>query len=208
MKLKLTLAALFALAPFVAAAQGPAPTPAPTTPPAVQEGKQAPATPAAGKALTTDDVNAWLDGYMPYALATGDLAGAVVAVVKDGQPLTMRGFGYSDLKTQKTVDPELTLFRPGSVSKLFTWTAVMQQVQAGKLDLVITDLNMPVMNGLELIRALRKLPSAVGMPIVFLTTESNDTVKQEAKSAGATGWITKPFKPEQLLAVVAKLVRT
>jgi two-component system chemotaxis response regulator CheY len=52
-----------------------------------------------------------------------------------------------------------------------------------------------------------KLPSAVGMPIVFLTTESNDTVKQEAKSAGATGWITKPFKPEQLLAVVAKLVR-
>ena len=50
-------------------------------------------------------------------------------------------------------------------------------------------------------------PGAVGMPIVFLTTESNDTVKQEAKSAGATGWITKPFKPEQLLAVVAKLVR-
>ncbi|MET4312472.1 response regulator [Bradyrhizobium sp. RT4b] len=83
----------------------------------------------------------------------------------------------------------------------------LAKAQAGKLDLVITDLNMPVMNGLELIRALRKLPSAVGMPIVFLTTESNDTVKQEAKSAGATGWITKPFKPEQLLAVVGKLVR-
>ena len=83
----------------------------------------------------------------------------------------------------------------------------LAKAQAGKLDLVITDLNMPVMNGLELIKALRKLPNAVGMPIVFLTTESNDTVKQEAKSAGATGWITKPFKPEQLLAVVAKLVR-
>jgi len=83
----------------------------------------------------------------------------------------------------------------------------LDMIEALDPDLLVTDLNMPVMNGLELIRALRKLPSAVGMPIVFLTTESNDTVKQEAKSAGATGWITKPFKPEQLLAVVGKLVR-
>ena len=72
---------------------------------------------------------------------------------------------------------------------------------------MITDLNMPVMNGLQMIRALRALPQGVGVPIVFLTTESDDAVKQEAKAAGATGWITKPFKPEQLLAVVAKLVR-
>jgi CubicO group peptidase (beta-lactamase class C family) len=85
--------------------------------------------------LTKADVDAWLDGYMPYALKVGAIPGAVVVVVKDGQPLTMRGFGYSDLKTQKPVDPELTLFRPGSVSKLFTWTAVMQLVQAGKLNL-------------------------------------------------------------------------
>ena len=76
-----------------------------------------------------------------------------------------------------------------------------------RYDLVITDLNMPVMNGLEMIRGMRALPSFTGVPIVFLTTESNDSVKQEAKAAGATGWITKPFKPEQLLAVVAKLVR-
>ncbi|MFH0295693.1 response regulator [Bradyrhizobium sp. 31Argb] len=62
--------------------------------------------------------------------------------------------------------------------------------------------------GLAKAQALRKLPSQVGLPIVFLTTESNDAVKQEAKSAGATGWITKPFKPEQLLAVVNKLVRS
>lgn len=68
----------------------------------------------------------------------------------------------------------------------------LAKAQAGKLDLVITDLNMPVMNGLELIRALRKLPSAVGMPIVFLTTESNDTVKQEAKSAGARAGSPSP----------------
>jgi two-component system chemotaxis response regulator CheY len=84
----------------------------------------------------------------------------------------------------------------------------LEKAKAAKPDLVITDLNMPVMNGLELIRALRKLPSLTGLPIVFLTTESNDTVKQEAKSAGATGWITKPFKPDQLLAVVSKLVRS
>jgi CubicO group peptidase (beta-lactamase class C family) len=136
MKLKLTLAALFALATFAAAAQGPAPAASPTTPPAVQEGKQAPTAPAAtGKALTADDVNAWLDGYMPYALATGDLAGAVVVVVKDGQIVTERGFGYADVAAKKPVDPKLTLFRPGSTSKLFTWTAVMQLVEQGKLDL-------------------------------------------------------------------------
>jgi two-component system chemotaxis response regulator CheY len=76
------------------------------------------------------------------------------------------------------------------------------------MDLVITDLNMPVMNGLELIKALRALPTLAGLPIVFLTTESNDAIKQQAKAAGATGWITKPFQPAQLLAVVGKLVRS
>jgi CubicO group peptidase (beta-lactamase class C family) len=90
---------------------------------------------ASPHSLTQADVDAWLDGFMPYALKAGDIPGAVVVVVKDGQPLTMRGFGYSDVKTAKLVDPNLTLFRPGSVSKLLTWTAVMQQVQAGRLDL-------------------------------------------------------------------------
>jgi two-component system, chemotaxis family, chemotaxis protein CheY len=84
----------------------------------------------------------------------------------------------------------------------------LEKAKSNRLDLVITDLNMPVMNGLELIRALRALPALLGLPIVFLTTESNDVVKQEAKKAGATGWITKPFKQEQLLAVVSKLVRS
>src|SRR5882672_4656259 len=85
--------------------------------------------------LTADDVNAWLDGYMPYALETGDIAGAVVAVVKDGAILTERGYGYSDKEKKTPVDPKTTLFRPGSVSKLVTWTAVMQQVEQGKIDL-------------------------------------------------------------------------
>jgi two-component system chemotaxis response regulator CheY len=84
----------------------------------------------------------------------------------------------------------------------------LEKAKASRPDLIITDLNMPVMNGIELIKALRALPAMTGLPIVFLTTESNDAIKQQAKAAGATGWITKPFKPEQLLTVVSKLVRS
>jgi CubicO group peptidase (beta-lactamase class C family) len=93
-----------------------------------------PGAPAAHE-LTADDANAWLDGYLPYALKTGDIAGAVVAIVKDGAVLTGRGYGFSDVEKRTPVDPKLTLFRPGSVSKLLTWTAVMQQVEQGKIDL-------------------------------------------------------------------------
>ena len=93
-----------------------------------------PAEPA-GAELTKTDVDAWLDGFMPYAIESGDIAGAVVVVVKDGQVLTQRGFGYADLEKRTPVDPETTLFRTGSVSKLTTWTAVMQLVEQGKLDL-------------------------------------------------------------------------
>jgi CubicO group peptidase (beta-lactamase class C family) len=89
----------------------------------------------AAPALTADDLNSWLDGYMPYAMDTGDIAGAVVAVVKDGAILTERGYGFSDVAKHTPVDPKLTLFRPGSVSKLVTWTAVMQLVEQGKIDL-------------------------------------------------------------------------
>ncbi len=91
--------------------------------------------PTAAAPLTVPDVDAWLDGYMPYALKTGDIPGAVVVVVKDGQVLTERGYGYSDVENRTPVDAAQTLFRPGSVSKLFTWTAVMQQVEQGKIDL-------------------------------------------------------------------------
>ncbi|CAM3269996.1 Serine hydrolase [Sphingomonas antarctica] len=94
----------------------------------------------AGIPLTKSDADAWLDGYMPYALRTADIAGAVVVLVKDGQVLTARGYGYADVAKHKPIDPYRTLFRPGSVSKLITWTAVMQQVEAGKLDLD-TDVN-------------------------------------------------------------------
>lgn len=100
---------------------------------------KAPAQPAhaapALSLMTKSDVDAWLDGYMPYALKRGDAAGAVVVVVKDGAVLTQRGFGYADVAKRRPVDPETTLFRQASVSKLFTWTAVMQMVEQGKVDL-------------------------------------------------------------------------
>jgi CubicO group peptidase (beta-lactamase class C family) len=111
----------------------------------------APAVPG-GHELSRTDVDAWLDGYMPYAIARGDIAGAVVVVVKDGQVLTQRGYGFSDVEKRTPVSPETTLFRPGSVSKLFTWTAVMQLVEQGKLDLdkdvnAYLDFKIPERNG-------------------------------------------------------------
>ena len=86
-------------------------------------------------ALSGADVETWLDGYFPYALYSGDIAGAVVVVVKDDQVLFEKGYGYADYAAGKPVDPKSTLFRWGSVSKLFTWTAVMQLVEQGKIDL-------------------------------------------------------------------------
>ncbi len=73
-------------------------------------------------------------------------------------------------------------------------------------DLVITDLNMPEMDGLTMIRELRKKPSYAGVPILFLTTESDASIKSQAKAAGATGWITKPFASDQLARIVDKVL--
>lgn len=90
---------------------------------------------AAVPALTKADVDIWLDGFMPLALSQGDIAGAVVVIVKDGSILTQRGYGYADLAARRPMDPERTLLRVGSVSKLFTWTALMQLVERGKVAL-------------------------------------------------------------------------
>lgn len=73
------------------------------------------------------------------------------------------------------------------------------------IDVVITDLNMPNMNGFELIRALRANPTYKFTPILMLTTEGDDSKKTEGKAAGATGWIVKPFNPEKLVQVVGKV---
>lgn len=74
------------------------------------------------------------------------------------------------------------------------------------VNLVITDLNMPNLDGIGLIRSLRANPACKGIPILMLTTESQEARKQEGKAAGATGWIVKPFTTQQLLAVVKKLL--
>ncbi|PLX92686.1 MAG: two-component system response regulator [Desulfuromonas sp.] len=74
-------------------------------------------------------------------------------------------------------------------------------------DLLITDLNMPLMDGITLAGTVRKLPGKRFMPILMLTTESSEAQKQAAKSVGASGWITKPFKPNQLLSVVKMVLK-
>jgi len=83
----------------------------------------------------------------------------------------------------------------------------LRKLNGGKVNMVITDLNMPNMNGIELTRALRADADHKFVPIILLTTESQDAKKQEGRAAGATGWIVKPFNPEQLLAVVNKVLR-
>ncbi|MGD0470588.1 MAG: serine hydrolase domain-containing protein [Terriglobales bacterium] len=85
--------------------------------------------------MTNADVSAFLDGIMPLQLAREDIAGAVIVVVKDGKILFAKGYGYANVEKRIPVSPDATLFRPGSISKLFNWTAIMQQVEQGKLDL-------------------------------------------------------------------------
>jgi two-component system chemotaxis response regulator CheY len=82
----------------------------------------------------------------------------------------------------------------------------LQQLNGHKVDVIITDLNMPVMDGIAFIRKLRELPATKYTPVLMLTTESQSSLKQEAKAAGATGWIVKPFQPAKLLDVIAKIL--
>src|SRR5262249_58991637 len=91
--------------------------------------------PAPPHEMTQVDVESFLDGFMPMQLQRENIAGAVVLVVKDNRVLFAKGYGYSDAEKKIPVFPDGTLFRPGSISKLFTWTAVMQLVERGKLDL-------------------------------------------------------------------------
>ena len=106
--------------------------PATSAPPAEAAGST-----ATGAAPTLDaaDLHTFFDGLVPYMLKRNDIAGAVLVVVKDGKPIFAQGYGYADVAKRTPVIPGQTLFRIGSVSKLFTWTAVMQLVAAGKIDL-------------------------------------------------------------------------
>lgn len=118
------LAGLIATSAAIAQpSSAPSPTPAPT-----------PSATRLPAALTRADLEAFLDGYVPLALARADAAGAVVAVVKDGQPLLVKGYGLADVQAGRRMTGN-TVIRPGSVTKLFTWTAVMQLVEQGRIDL-------------------------------------------------------------------------
>ncbi len=82
----------------------------------------------------------------------------------------------------------------------------LKKINSLTIDMLITDMNMPNMGGIELIRKVRAIPRIKFIPIIMLTTESQAAKKQEGKKAGATGWIVKPFRPEQLVAVVKKVL--
>nr|WP_232332900.1 serine hydrolase domain-containing protein [Novosphingobium aquimarinum] len=147
--------------------------------------------------LTAQDLDAWLDGYMPYALRSGDLAGAVVTVVKDGQVITAKGYGYADVAKRKPVDPARTLFRPGSVSKLITWTAVMQQVEEGKIDLdadinQYLDFKIPARHGKP--ATMRQLMThTAGFEEAY-----KDLISYDPKSPQPLGTYLKRWTPERI----------
>ncbi len=122
-----------------------------------------------GHELTAEDLGSFLDGYMPQQIEHADIAGAVIAVVKDGKLLFAKGYGYADVAKKTPISPETTLFRPGSISKLFTWTSVMQQVELGKLDL-----DRDVNDYLDF-----KIPPAFGKPITLRNIMTHSTGFEE-----------------------------
>jgi CubicO group peptidase (beta-lactamase class C family) len=133
--------------------------------------------------LTAVDLEEFLDTRVPVRLANSDIAGAVFVVVKNGQTLLSKAYGLADVKTKRPMSPNETLIRPGSIAKLFTWTAVMQQVELRNLDL-----DLDVNNYLDF-----KIPEAFGKAITLRnimthTTGFEDTFKQ---------LIT--YKPERLV---------
>lgn len=157
----------------VPSAAVPAPASSSAAPAAVpvQEATSAPA-------LTAQDAQTFFDSLVPYALHRGDIAGGVIVVVKDGQILFAKGYGYADVAKRKPVQADRTLFRVGSISKTFTWTAVMQLVGEGKIDL-----DADVNRYLDF-----KIPEKFGKPITMrdlmtMTPGFEDTVRDEFLSS-------------------------
>jgi CubicO group peptidase (beta-lactamase class C family) len=107
--------------------------------------------------MTAVDVETFLDGLVPLQIKQDDIAGVTISIVKDGKLLFAKGYGYADVEKKKPVSAQETMFRPGSVSKLFTWTAIMQLFEQGKLDL-----DRDVNDYLDY-----KIPDAFGKPITL-----------------------------------------
>jgi two-component system, chemotaxis family, chemotaxis protein CheY len=121
---------------------------------------------------------------MPKRILAADDSESIRQVVR----LVLTGAGYEVIEA---VDGREALSKLGEVP----------------VNLILTDLNMPNLDGVGLIKAVRSSPAHRLTPIVMVTTESADEKKQQGKAAGATGWVVKPFTPDQLLAVVKKLIR-
>ena len=155
--------------------------------------------PSGAHALTEADVDSWLDGYMPCALRVGDIAGAVVSVVKDGKILTARGYGFSDVARRTPVDPDRTLFRPGSVSKLVTWTAAMQLVGQHRLDLdrdvnAYLDFAIPPYQGQPI--TLRQIMThTAGFNERGKSTASSDPKEEQPLDAYLKAWVPERIYP-------------
>ena len=151
----LLIAAAF---PGATSAQGPlAPNPLTPVQHASASTSSGPSRPTVAHILTREDLEPWLDGIMTYGLKRGDVAGGVVVVVKDGQPFLEKGYGYADVAHKTPVSPDGTLFRIGSIGKLFTWTAVMQLVEQHRIDL-----DRDVNDYLDF-----KIPAKFGKPITM-----------------------------------------
>jgi CubicO group peptidase (beta-lactamase class C family) len=156
-----TSIAAFLVLVSTAFAQGPAPTPIQVPPAPGKPASAAPtATPDQPHQITRADLEPFLDSLIASQLARQDIAGATVGVVKDGSILFSKGYGYADVAAKKPVSPETTLFRPGSISKLFTAISVMQLVEQGKLDLnrdVADYLDFPIQKSFPEPITLRRL---------------------------------------------------
>lgn len=155
--------------------------------------------------LTAADAGAWLDGLFPYGLKKNDLAGAVVVVVKDGQILAAKGYGYADVAAKKPVDPMTTLFRVGSISKTFTWTAVMQLVEQGRLDLdadvnKYLDFAIPPREGKPI--TLRELMTHTpGFEETFKNLGTDQTSRLMSNEAWVKEWVPeRVFPPGEVSA--------
>lgn len=98
---------------------------------------------------------------------------------------------------------------PIDVKQYLAAQDALAEIQNGTVvpDLIITDLNMPVMNGFEFLQELRKLPVTQRTPVLMLTTETKDELKQQGKALGLTGWIVKPFNPAQLKQAISRVLR-
>ncbi|MDP2955406.1 MAG: serine hydrolase domain-containing protein [Longimicrobiales bacterium] len=169
--LRLPLLVALVATPFASSSAAPLPTQEAQDSLAVAPPRSGPTDPA--------ELEAFLDGVMRLQLDEHNTVGAVVTVVKDGQVFFTKGYGYSDWKARTPVDPERTLFRIGSISKLFVWTSVMQLVEDGVLDLD-TDIN-EYLDGVE-------IPAAFDRPVTLRDILTH--------SAGFEDWVLELFGDE------------